>query len=206
MADLFDLAKAYFGYKSAKDTNKANKELARDQNQFQIDASNTAYVRAAKDLKSAGINPILAAQFGGASTPSGSLANMVNPVQGANMMANTGKQIEETDLTRTKKELEKLKLPEAKVNAAAFEIILAAMKEAEKFGNKPEAKELYQSVQEAAANLNNKTFGFIKSSYEQFLKIDAKIAAKYKSLFEAATKEKPLTRNAGKSARRLGRK
>lgn len=52
----------------------ANKETARStakQIAFQREMSNTAHQRQVKDLRAAGINPILSAKLGGASTPQG---------------------------------------------------------------------------------------------------------------------------------------
>lgn len=46
-------------------------DLNRD---FQRDMSNTAIQRQVKDMRAAGINPIMAARYGGASTPAGSTA------------------------------------------------------------------------------------------------------------------------------------
>ena len=49
--------------------------FAADQNRdFQRDMANTAHQRQVKDLKAAGLNPILSAKYGGAATPSGSQA------------------------------------------------------------------------------------------------------------------------------------
>lgn len=62
------------------DTNKLNQQMAREQMDFQADMSNTSYQRSMQDMKTAGLNPILAYKQGGASTPSGASAKMENPV------------------------------------------------------------------------------------------------------------------------------
>lgn len=62
--------------------NQQNLQIAREQMKFQERMSSTAVQRQVKDMRRAGINPILAAP-GGASTPGGSQATMENPQAGA---------------------------------------------------------------------------------------------------------------------------
>lgn len=80
-----------FGRKGAKDQNQAQIQAAREQMDFQERMSNTAHVREVKDLEAAGLNPILSAKLGGASSPAGAQPNIVNemaPLQNsANNMA-----------------------------------------------------------------------------------------------------------------------
>jgi hypothetical protein len=64
-----------FGQSSA---NRTNRRIAREQMRFQERMSSTAYQRAMDDMRTAGLNPMLAYTQGGASTPTGASANMQN--------------------------------------------------------------------------------------------------------------------------------
>lgn len=71
-------------YQWMQEANAFNAAEAQKNRDFQREMSDTAYQRAMKDMKLAGLNPVLAGNLGGASTPAGSAAQANFTSAGAN--------------------------------------------------------------------------------------------------------------------------
>lgn len=93
----------FFG---ANRQNKAARSMANAQMDFQERMSNTAYQRSMADMKKAGLNPILAYSKGGASSPGGSQAPVVNTLSGAaNSARAAARQVADIKLIRAQTKL-----------------------------------------------------------------------------------------------------
>ncbi len=81
-------------YLGASEANKASAAQAEKQMSFQERLSNTAHQREVKDLIAAGLNPMLSAKLGGASSPAGAMAPVQNVLGQATASAAQNYQLE----------------------------------------------------------------------------------------------------------------
>lgn len=100
-------------YVGGEQRNAAQTAMSREQMDFQREMSNTAYRRAMKDMRAAGLNPILAGKLGGASTPQGAqpmLHDTITPAmstafQGSQTASTVQLQEAQRDLSRVEADL-----------------------------------------------------------------------------------------------------
>lgn len=124
MLDLLAAAgSSILGYLGQKDTNSTNMRLGREQMEFQERMSNTAYQRAMEDMRLAGLNPMLAAKVGGASSPAGAMPQVENAVsvgmssaQQALGMAQTVQQVK-----MSQAQTEKIMAEKAKIESETYD-------------------------------------------------------------------------------------
>lgn len=97
---------------SAQDINRKQISQADKQMAFQERMSSTAHQREVEDLRAAGLNPILSAKYGGASSPLGAQPVLHNPAAGVGAHAlnsaqavqtiNMSKQMQRTEVEKQK--------------------------------------------------------------------------------------------------------
>lgn len=133
---------------------------AQKQMKFQSEMSNTAYQRQMADLQAAGINPMLAAKLGGASTPGGASYSIPNigesAVQGYST-ATTAKQTQALT-QKTQQETRKLKYEIDRIMPEQVTKIHAEVRQLNSSAN-------LADTQEKVAELNRKILALDSDAY-----------------------------------------
>ncbi|AXH77998.1 MAG: DNA pilot protein [Microviridae sp.] len=131
--------------------NRSQRNQAQAQMDFQEKMSNTAHQREVKDLIAAGINPMLSAKLGGASTPQGAMAQIENVGEAATrgMVQGTQAQLQSAQAVNMGADTE-LKHEQANLaSAQAAETIARTPTHAATI------EQIYQNISESVARIQN---------------------------------------------------
>jgi len=123
------------------------KKAAQAQMDFQERMSNTAHQREVADLRAAGLNPVLSAKLGGASSPGGAMPNVYDFSQVAPQAVSTALAVQ-----RNSAEVDKLQADTAKAHAETQSVKMDAKLKSEAFESDVESRR--QTAREIASRVD----------------------------------------------------
>ena len=165
------LAGAGLSFLGAKDANKEAAASSARQMEFQERMSNTAHQREVKDLRAAGLNPILSAKYGGASTPPGSQYAPENVAKDApaafknaaqqywsakSIQSNVALQTEQINSEETRQQLDSAKAAEAQANADSIRGVEGTLGEQAIKKSKKEVQQITKNTLDIIQSTKNK--------------------------------------------------